>query len=374
MANVQEIANWESGIYQIETTDPVLGGPNGIANAQAKALANRTAFLKQQIEQLNSGQIAPAWIASINYVQSELQKLDIKQSVRCASVGDISYLGGVQTIDGVSLSIGDRILVKDQVTATQNGIYVVAATAWPRSADADNGSKLTSGARIAVEEGSINAGKVWYLANAGAINVGSTNLIFFDEKPYATQSTPGFVSLASSSEAVSGVDDKKAVTPKGALEVALTAYPVGAPIPWPSTVVPAGYAKFNGGSFNVSANPRLAALYPSGVLPDMRGLHIRGLDDGKGHDPGRSILSYQADQNKAHSHRFENTFGAPIGPFDTIDGRVGTITPQAIANSAAHVATVPAVGGAYFSTVIASQGGAEVTVKSMAFLWITRLG
>ncbi|MGL5586847.1 MAG: hypothetical protein ACRDDI_02230, partial [Aeromonas veronii] len=113
MANLPETTSFDAGIYQIETTDPVLGGVNGIANAQAKGLANRTAFLKQQIDQLNSGQLAPSWIASQTYVQGELQKLDAKQSVRAATVANIT-LSGAQTIDGVTLTVGDRVLVKDQ--------------------------------------------------------------------------------------------------------------------------------------------------------------------------------------------------------------------------------------------------------------------
>lgn len=98
MANVPETPSFDAGIYQIETTDPVLGRVNGIANAQAKGLANRTAFLKQQIDQLNSGQFAPSWIASRTYVQGDLQKLDAKQSVRAATVANIT-LSGAQTID-----------------------------------------------------------------------------------------------------------------------------------------------------------------------------------------------------------------------------------------------------------------------------------
>lgn len=50
MANVTEVAEWELGVYQLETTDPVEGGPNGIDNQQAKQLANRTAYLKEQLE------------------------------------------------------------------------------------------------------------------------------------------------------------------------------------------------------------------------------------------------------------------------------------------------------------------------------------
>ena len=54
MANVTETSTWEGGIYQIETTDPVLGGPNGIANVQAKQLANRTKFLKERADQVDA--------------------------------------------------------------------------------------------------------------------------------------------------------------------------------------------------------------------------------------------------------------------------------------------------------------------------------
>ncbi|WP_072670551.1 hypothetical protein [Vibrio injensis] len=51
MANLQEQATWESGVYQIETTDPVVGGPDGVSNVQAKQLGNRTAYLKQKLEE-----------------------------------------------------------------------------------------------------------------------------------------------------------------------------------------------------------------------------------------------------------------------------------------------------------------------------------
>ncbi|MGU5527531.1 gp53-like domain-containing protein [Aeromonas caviae] len=199
MANLSETPNYDSGIYQIETTDPVLGGPTGIANAQAKSLANRTAFLKRQIDQLNSGTLTPSWIASQSYVQGELQKLDSKQSVRAATTQNI-ILSGVQTIDGVALAVGDLVLVKDQTNANQNGIYLVAAAAWARSTDADSGTKLTSGARVAVEEGALNAGRVWYLATFGAISVGSTALQFKDEHPDATESVKGVMEIATQEE------------------------------------------------------------------------------------------------------------------------------------------------------------------------------
>lgn len=69
--------------------------------------------------------------------------------------------------------------------------------------------------------------------------------------------------------------------------------PVGAPIPWPSLSLPSGWLECNGQAFNKSAYPLLAKAYPSGYLPDLRGQFIRGLDNGRGKDGGRSILSEQ---------------------------------------------------------------------------------
>lgn len=212
MANVPETPSYDAGIYQIETIDPVLGGPNGIANAQAKSLANRTAFLKQQIDQLNSGQLTPAWIASQDYVQEQLQKLDAKQSVRVATTANIT-LSGVQTIDGVALTVGDRVLVKDQIAAAQNGIYLVAAQSWTRSNDSDNGTKLNSGASIAVERGTINAGSIWYLATSGDISVGSTGLLFSNEHPDASETAKGVSRFATAAEVDAASLNNVAVAP-----------------------------------------------------------------------------------------------------------------------------------------------------------------
>ena len=64
MANVTETSTWEGGIYQIETTDPVLGGPNGIANVQAKQLANRTTYLKARADQVDAAKGTHANLAA----------------------------------------------------------------------------------------------------------------------------------------------------------------------------------------------------------------------------------------------------------------------------------------------------------------------
>lgn len=72
-----------------------------------------------------------------------------------------------------------------------------------------------------------------------------------------------------------------------------SALPVGVPVPWPLAVPPAGWLKCNGAAFTASQYPRLALAYPSLRLPDLRGEFIRGWDDGRGVDSGRTILSFQ---------------------------------------------------------------------------------
>lgn len=69
--------------------------------------------------------------------------------------------------------------------------------------------------------------------------------------------------------------------------------PVGTPLPWPSTTPPAGWLICNGQTFNTAQYPLLAKAYPGGKLPDLRGSFIRGLDQGRGIDGGRAILSEQ---------------------------------------------------------------------------------
>lgn len=104
-------------------------------------------------------------VATKAYVDGVAQGLDIKYSVRVATTstdGNIDLtIGGLLTIDGVTLSAGDRVLVKDQTDARQNGIYVAAAGAWSRAEDADNtpGAELTPGSFTFVEEGTVNAGE-----------------------------------------------------------------------------------------------------------------------------------------------------------------------------------------------------------------------
>ena len=113
------------------------------------------------------------------YVDAARSGLDVKGSVRAATTANIT-LSNTQTVDGVALSVGDRVLVKDQSTGSQNGIYVVASGSWTRATDADNnpGGEVTSGMFCFVEEGTVNADCGFVLTTNDPITLGTTALSF----------------------------------------------------------------------------------------------------------------------------------------------------------------------------------------------------
>lgn len=111
------------------------------------------------------------------YVDATRQGLTVKDSVRVATTASIT-LSGTQTIDGVAVVAGNRVLVKNQGTASQNGVYVVAAGAWTRATDFDANADVAAGAFTFVQEGTDNSDSGWVLTTDGTITVGSTNLSF----------------------------------------------------------------------------------------------------------------------------------------------------------------------------------------------------
>ncbi len=115
--------------------------------------------------------------ATKGYVDAGAQGLDVKASVRAASTANLT-LSATQTVDGVALSANDRILVKNQTTGSDNGIYLVSAGAWTRTTDADISAEVTSGMYTFVEEGTTQASQGWLLTTTGAITLGTTALVF----------------------------------------------------------------------------------------------------------------------------------------------------------------------------------------------------
>ena len=116
-------------------------------------------------------------LAAKTYIDNTRSGLEVKDSVVVATTANIT-LSGTQTIDGIAVTAGQRVLVKDQTTASQNGIYVVAAGAWSRSTDADTAAEFNSGVFFFVEKGTENADNGFVMTQDAAITFGTTAITF----------------------------------------------------------------------------------------------------------------------------------------------------------------------------------------------------
>ncbi|SFW61395.1 Phage tail-collar fibre protein [Pseudomonas sp. NFACC09-4] len=110
-------------------------------------------------------------------IVEELCRLDARQSVRVATTAPI-VLSGLLSIDGVQLVAGDRVLVKNQASSAQNGIYNAAASTWARAEDADSSVEVTPGLFVPVEDGAVNGDSLWHLVTNAPITLGTTGLTF----------------------------------------------------------------------------------------------------------------------------------------------------------------------------------------------------
>ncbi len=107
-------------------------------------------------------------------LDAAVQGLKWKDPVRAATTANIT-LSGLQTIDGVALAAGDRVLVKDQSTAADNGIYRAASGAWTRAADFDASAEVL-GAAVFVSEGATLGNQQWQMTTDAPITIGTTAL------------------------------------------------------------------------------------------------------------------------------------------------------------------------------------------------------
>lgn len=104
----------------------------------------------------------------------------IKEPARAASIVNVALTSPGTTLDGVTLSSGDRVLLKDQTTVSQNGVYVWtgAAVTLTRASDAAISTDFVHGFLVYVREGTTNAGSLWMMSQSAAITIGSTSITF----------------------------------------------------------------------------------------------------------------------------------------------------------------------------------------------------
>lgn len=203
------------------------GTGNSITNLETADFASNVVDTDTTLA-ANSNTRLPSQQAVKTYVDNSLQGLSWKQAVRAATTANGTLATAFEngdTLDGVTLATGDRILLKNQTDPTENGIYVVAASGAPaRASDANTGVELR-GATVYIEEGTVNADTVYNQTTNGTITIGSSNIVWAlvngGAVPTASTTVEGKVELATQAEAEAKSDTGRAVTP-----VSLVNFPI----------------------------------------------------------------------------------------------------------------------------------------------------
>lgn len=120
-------------------------------------------------------------LATRTFVDTSVQAVANQQGYKApalAATTGVITLSGLQTLDGVVLSAGDRVLVKDQTVVKDNGLYVVSATTWTRAQDADSSLEVRPGMLVHVQTGVVNANSLWQLVSNHSITPGTSDQVF----------------------------------------------------------------------------------------------------------------------------------------------------------------------------------------------------
>ncbi|EEC2773323.1 tail fiber protein [Salmonella enterica] len=361
MGKLTELEQWDEDIYQIETSDPVLGGPEGLSNRPQKQLANRTLWLKKRLEDANNA-------------LAEHEKSRNHPDATLTAKGFVRLYSGVTSLD-------------ETMAATPKAVKIAMDNGNARMAKDCNGSDIPNKAlfRQNLELGNSATRNVGTTANTVAAGDDSriTGAMQKDQNGADIPDKPGFIKNVGLTEL----------------------YPVGAPIPWPSDNIPAGYALMQGQAFDKSAYPKLALAYPSGIIPDLRRLII------KGGYVGRAVLSYEADGIKSHTHsasassadlgtkytssfdygwKSTNTTGSHTHAFGSYINSywgdsnhtsflTGSSAQTGAAGDHAHTTYIGPhehsvyIGSHTHDVTVYAAGNAENTVRNIAFNYIVRL-
>lgn len=175
------VTNAEIAASAAIATTKLANGADFIQRGGSVAFTAAQSFGGFKITNLADGTAATDAV-TLGQLNSVSAGLDWKASVRVATTANgvlASAFQNAAVVDGVTLATGDRILLKDQGTGTENGIYTVNASGSPtRATDADSNAEVTGGMAVFVEEGTTNADSGWVMTNNGAIVLGTTALTF----------------------------------------------------------------------------------------------------------------------------------------------------------------------------------------------------
>jgi len=327
-------------------------------------------------------------LATRQYVDDELAKRDHKNSVRVATTANIA-LSGTQTIDGIAVVDGDRVLVKNQIAAAENGIYIASSLAWKRATDADASIEVTPGMLVPVEQGVTNADSVWQLATDGLIVLGTTTLTF--------EASAGPSGVSAGTYRSVTVDKRGRVT-GGTNPTTLAGYGITDALPGSQAAVlappgqvaafamsaaPSGWLKANGAAISRTTYAALFAAIGTtfGIgdgsttfnLPDLRGEFLRGWDNGRGADNGRAFGSFQDHAVELHNHTLptgagsldaaSGVWGVKDAYWEEITGPTPNTTP-----ATNEVAVTWSSGNQAYPATVAGNYASETRPRNIALL------
>lgn len=231
----------------------------------------------------------------------------------------------------------------------------------------------------------------WIDNNTGIPTPPSTPAVVSPSKRYFTNggagvqpSTPEDFWFHMVQEELLGILTLAGVTPdksdlnqvaKAIQSIAFSAYPVGAPIPWPTAIPPSGFLAMTGQSFSATTYPKLAQAYPSLVIPDMRADFIRGWDGGRNVDAGRALLSHQGDAIRNITGSLTPTVNDISSPFIPTYGPSGALASlQAASTNAISViaGVVTRQAGISFDASRVVPTAADNRPSNTAFNYIVR--
>ncbi|CAM6313552.1 TPA: tail fiber protein [Escherichia coli] len=426
MGNLNETEKWEENIYQLETSDPVLGGADGISNRAPRQLANRTKWLKKKTEE--AAQSLAEHVRSRNHPDATLTAKGFTQLSSATNSTSETLAATPKAVKAAY----DLAAGKAPVSHTHPWSQITGVPAASLTAKGTVQLSSATDSQSETEAATPKAVKAAYDLAAGKAPVSHTHpWSQITGVPAASLTAKGTVQLSSD---INSTSEILAATPKavkaaydlangkqpadatltalaglataadrlpyftGADRAALTtltaigraiiamgsikevlnylglgegsALPVGVPVPWPSATLPTGWLKCNGAAFSSEMYPNLAKAYPTNKLPDLRGEFIRGWDDGRGVDNGRNLLSAQSDaiQNIVGTFGRTQLFKDALnsGPFSQTDSilSVGLQPTEIIEGYGASVWT--------FDASRSVRTASETRPHNIAFNYIVR--
>ncbi|ECD3767961.1 TPA: tail fiber protein [Salmonella enterica] len=418
MGKLTEITQWEDDIYQLETSDPVVGGPDGVSNKPQKQLANRTQWLKQQLESTSDALAEHA--KSRNHPDASLTAKGFVQ-LYSGVMSDSEILAATPKAVKIAMDNANSRLAKDRNGAdiSNKPLFVQNIGALPAEGTAVAANRLASRGALPALTGTTrgsdsglimgevyNNGYPTQYGNVLRLTGTGDGEILIGWSGVNGAPAPAYIRSHRDTADAEWSEWAMFYTSLNPPPVPPDLNPVGSAIAWPSDNIPAGYTIMQGQTFDKNVYPLLAIAYPSGIIPDMRGWTIKGKPAS-----GRAVLSQEMDGNKSHSHtaRAQDT---DLGTKSTSSFDYGTKSTNTTGNhthqfggyinsywgDSNHTSFQPG-GGAWTQAagdhahtvyigghehtmyvgphghvvIVDADGNAETTVKNIAFNYIVRL-